>query len=274
MDDLKPQLHYSALSMLWKCGEMYRRRYVENEIIPPAVSMIVGISAHRSAEKNMKNKCTTGELLPLEAVKDIARDAVNHESDNSGITLSEDEVKVGYKKVKGEAIDNAVAFSATHHEKLAPTINPISEDHVEKKWVVTLPDYPVDLAGTIDVEEHNCVRDLKTSGKTPGQSIIDDSDQITAYAMAIYAESKEIPEVCALDYLVKSKSGVKAKTIASTRDKNDFKVFLMRLERSIEVIRKGAFAPTDQGNWWCGPKWCGYATTCPFYRGKKQFTTS
>lgn len=274
MTDQKPQMHYSALAMLGKCGEMYRRRYVENEILPPGVSMLVGTSAHRSAEKDLKNKCATGELLSLDEVKDIARDTINNES-NNGITLAEDEIKAGWKTVKGEAIDKAVAFSEIHHEKLAPILNPISADHVEKKWVVTLPDYPVDLSGTIDVEEPGCVRDLKTSGKTPGQAIADNSDQLTAYALAIYAESKKIPKTCSLDYLVRTKSGtIKTTTITTTRTKEDFKTFLRRLERSVEVIQKGAFAPTDQNNWWCDLKWCGYATTCPFFRGRKQFTTS
>ena len=59
----KPHLSISQLEMLSKCGEQYRRRYIEEEIIPPAVAMLVGRSVDKSVDENLIHKIQTDELL-------------------------------------------------------------------------------------------------------------------------------------------------------------------------------------------------------------------
>ncbi len=91
MSDKKKHLSISQLNMLSFCGEQYCRRYVLQEKIPPGISLLVGISVDDSVNANLGNKIATQELLPLEQVKNIARDTLNHEWDKGEIALDENE---------------------------------------------------------------------------------------------------------------------------------------------------------------------------------------
>ena len=68
---------YSQMAMYERCGIQYRKRYVENRIAPPGVSMIRGRGAHKGREANLTQKKDSGEDLPLSDVLDAARDEVN-----------------------------------------------------------------------------------------------------------------------------------------------------------------------------------------------------
>ena len=95
----RPQLHASTLEM--KCMEQIRRRFIEGEIIPPGVAMVVGTGTHKSIEKNLTSKIVWDELLPVEEVADIARDEVNQAWESSEIRLEPEELEKGLKVVKG-----------------------------------------------------------------------------------------------------------------------------------------------------------------------------
>lgn len=261
----KPQLHVSGLMMLAKCGEQFRRRYIEGEIIPPGVAMIVGTATHRSIRANLQAKIESGRLLGVEATKDIARDALRDEWDK-GVWL-QDEERTRPKATQGEAIDKAVRLSGTHAQRLAPALKPT---HVERKWTVELPGYPMDLVGEIDIQEaHLSVRDTKTSAKSPSADAADRSEQLTMYALAVKTIDHEAPEYVALDYLVDLKSGTKIKTVMSSRAVEDFEPLLRRVENAARVIESGSFVPARPDDWWCNPKWCGFYSSCPFVRRRR-----
>jgi len=268
MEKKKPQLHVSGLETLSRCGEQFRRRYIENEKRPPGIAAIVGTSTHRSIEKNLKSKMTSGNLLSIEEIKDTARDALE-KNWTSGVMLNDKDVKIGIKKCKAEAIDKAVRLSTLHAEKNAPGIMPT---HLERKWMIEIPNYPFDLVGQIDIQEGGLIlRDTKTSGKTPAKTVADDSLQLTAYALAIKIIDGKAPEKVQLDYLIDTKEP-SSQSFPSTRDDEDFRVLLNRIERAIEIIQKGAFQPANQTDWVCNPKWCGWYSVCKFSKQPKQFS--
>ncbi|QDP51261.1 MAG: hypothetical protein Unbinned7913contig1002_16 [Prokaryotic dsDNA virus sp.] len=236
------------------------------ERIPPAVAVLVGKSVHVSAENNLKNKCRNeGALLSLDVVQDLARDTLNKEWSGGGVSLDPEEKSKGVKVVKGEAVDKAVSLSKLHGEELAPVINPVSEDHVEKKFVIEVPGQEYNLAGTLDVEEKDAIRDLKTAKKTPNDSVAHSSDQLSMYALSMFAETGLLPKKLALDYLVNLKTP-KIKTLETTRTKADLQIFLRRIEVSIRLIKSGIFIPCNSDNWCCDVRYCGYATTCPYFK--------
>lgn len=267
----KPQLHLSALDMLSKCGEQFRRRYIEKEKIPPGVAAIVGTGVDRSVTRNLGSKIETKALLSLEEVEAIARDSVANEFDAGGVMLTAEERFAGAAAVKGEAVDKAIRLAGLHAKEMAPALSPT---HVQRAWVLDLKGYPMDLAGTIDVQEAAAtVRDTKTSGKTPSAEIAHQSDQLTMYALAVQVLDGQAPAKVVLDYLVDLKTP-KAVTFESTRSKEDFAVMLRRIENGIRAIEAGVFVPARQTDWWCNEKWCGYAGTCPYFRGKQQIAVS
>lgn len=258
--DGKPQLHQSALDMLSKCGEQYYRRYVLGEKIPPGVAMVIGSATHKSIETNLAEVVRGNAMLPVEQVADVARDELEGLW-KSGVSLSDEELAAGMKAVKGGAIDTAVALSRLHRTDLAPTLTPTA---VERKFVIKLEGFPLDLAGQIDIQEGTArIRDTKTAAKSPSQADADDSIQFTMYGLAAKVLDGAGPTEFALDALVKTKVP-KVATLKTTRTDDDYQMLLRRVERAATIIEKGAFVPARTTDWWCSKRFCGFWSTCPF----------
>ena len=261
--DEKKRLSISQIDMLNRCGEQYRRRYIHGERIPPGISLLVGRATDDSVSRNLQNKIDTGELLEQEEVETIAAEAMATSFVTQEVLFSDEEIQAGIKKVKGQAVDKAVRLSGLHHRSCAPNIEPT---HVQRKWVIELENYPMNLTGVIDVQEGlKSVRDTKTSGKSPNADAANDSDQLTMYAMAGKVLDGTIPESLILDYLVDTKKP-KVVTLVTERTAEDFTPMLARIENAMAAIDRGVFIPCPQTFWLCNPKFCGYANTCAYYR--------
>jgi hypothetical protein len=270
---VKPQLHNSHLVALSLCGERFRLSYLEGLRVRPGIAAAVGSGVHAVAALNLTRKMQGGALMPLEEVRDAARDAFARQWDE-GVALLPSEIEHGAVQVQGEAIDRTVRLSEAHATKLAPAIRP---SHVERAWVVEVEGFPFDLAGEIDVQEDriladdctvvapSSIRDLKTSGKMPTEKLVATSSQLSMYAVAKQALEGELPDRVALDYAVTGKSGaVTVGSFVSSRRPVDIAAFFERLERAAAVIEAQAFTPArPYEDWVCSPTWCGYARTNP-----------
>lgn len=260
----KPQLHVSALEM--KCMEAFRRRYLMNESIPPGIAAIVGTGTHKGIDRNMRHKIETGNLLELDVVADAARDGVNAAWER-GVKLEPEEASLGIKVVKGKAVDKAVRLVTVHHREKAPRINPI---HAERSFTLEINGYPLDLAGTIDIQEATAIRDTKTSGKTPAANCAERSVQLKAYALAVWRIDGKMPSQAFLDYLIDT-SKPKSESFAHEPNEEDFQAVLNRIEVIATAMKEGVFVPVEPTHWCCDPKWCGYYSTCRYVRRPKQF---
>jgi len=189
-----PHISWSQIKMLQRCGKQYEFRYIEGKKIPPGVAAhigssthqsieknlkykIIGSSTHQSIEKNLKYKIEQGELLPLDVVQDIARDALLTNWEMRGVLLLPEEKSKGIKQVKGEAIDQAVALSRLHRVKAAPKIKPVS---VEREWELDIKDVGWSIKGRIDIETPRGIRDTKTAGRSPVKDAAEKDSQLTA----------------------------------------------------------------------------------------------
>lgn len=281
MSSPKIQIHQSMIGMLYRCGEQFRRRYgarfgwaEKEEIIPPGVALITGIATHKSVERNLKSKIETGELLPIEAVKEVAYvEAAGLWTKE--VTLNDDEVE-NKEKTREGSIDMSIALAGLHATELAPILNPKS---VERKWVINLNDYPYDLAGTWDIEEEGSrhietekqsaiIRDTKTAAKSPVANAVHLSEQLTMYSLAKTVCDNELPPFVYLDTLVKTKTP-KIIIQSARRTEHDHAVLMRRIERAMEIIEKGAFTPANTSDWICSSKFCGYFYSCPFASKQK-----
>lgn len=258
------RLSHSALEMLSKCGEMYRRRYIEREKVPPGIALLVGRSVDESVNGNLTAKMSEGELLPLEQVRQIARDTLVTEWEQQGVALSDDEKAKGEAAVRGEAIDKSVGLAELHAAKVAPVLEPTD---VQAKFEIELEGYGAVLSGVVDVVEGpTSLRDTKTASKTPSEDTAYLSDQLTIYALAGRVLRGEIPARLHLDYLVDTKVP-KVVHLETTRTEADFRPVLNRVETALKVIEAGAFVPANPStSWWCSPRWCGFHATCPYVR--------
>lgn len=265
--------------MLSRCGEQFRRHYVEGERIAPAVAIVVGTGVHRGVERNMRAKLENPDGLlsvTFEEVADAARDSVERQW-GFGVELSDDERKAGEAKTKAGAIDKAVRLSEGHFTRLAPEIQPT---HVERQWVLDLKGYDFQLAGAIDIQTieksaslavnsvglFTAVRDTKTSSKTPSGNPAETSIQMTCYSLAVKVSDGALPAAVGLDYLIDLKRGPKIETYWSERKEEDFRPFLDRVAVAHAAMEKGIFMPANPDDWWCSKKWCGYWSTCRYPR--------
>lgn len=263
----RPQLHISALDTLWGCGERFYRIYICKERSDASVAMIVGLAVDKAVNDNMEYKIDTGELLDVEQIRAIAADTFEIEWGLKTIVYRHHEYVRGEAIVKAEAKEKAIRLSVLHHEALAPGIWPT---HVQRSWAVEIPGMPFDLVGTIDIQEgRKRIRDTKSTEQSPNGNIADVSDQLTAYDLAIKViDGFRVNEVV-LDYLINNKVAV-AKTLRSTRNDDDSRIFMNRVENAAEVIGKGAFTPARPADWICSRDFCGFADSCRYFKKPKS----
>lgn len=261
----KFQFHVSALLDMARCGERFRRRYIEGERAPSTPSLIRGTAVHRSVERNLRARLEDPAklaLLPAEEVADIARDAASYEWEN-GVRLTKKESAIGLEKARGELLDRVVRLSLEHRKALAPNIKP---SHVERQWTVDIKGYPFQLAGQIDIQEVSFdVRDTKTSRKTPSGNPAETSIQLSCYALAVQKHDGVLPKSVGLDYLIDLKRGTKIVEFRSDRT-DDFRPFLDRVAIAHAAMEKGIFQPAHPDDWCCSDDYCSFFDSCRYVR--------
>lgn len=274
----KPQLHFSMLEMMYRCGIQWQRRYGHRfgvwdreEIIKPGVALITGSATHVAAAGNLQHKIDNdGALLPIEAVRDLARDAVQGAWD-AGVRLTDDEA-VNPRKTLDAIVDTTVALSELHAASIAPMLTPLA---VEEPFVIELEGYPCDLAGTVDVREFNVLSDLKTAARKPSGNPAE-SMQLAMYSMDYRVRFGVLPLLVQIHTLTKTKVPAVHHHVHTPTD-GWIEPLKARLLRSIEIIDavktgKLPMAPVNSEGpsaWVCSRKYCGYADTCEFFSGRE-----
>ena len=276
----KPQIHASMLTTLSNCPIQFQRRYGarfglwdREEITPPGVAAAIGSSVDASVNYNMIIKKQSIEkqinlVPPLEEVLQIARDEAAGMW-TGGLLLSDEEAEA-LKKTQGDLIDWSVMMSEHHYHEVADLIQPVD---VQKNWVITLENFPVNLSGTIDIVEANQLRDTKTTkGSVPYDFA--HSMQAVVYNLAFKIETGKLPKEFIFDVLVRKdlKRGreVQYKPATMTPKERHFPPLFNRIERLcafFEDIRRGlktfpAVTPSAQSKWICSKAYCGYWPTC------------
>lgn len=152
----------------------------------------------------------------------------------------------------------------------------------------------IDFAGEIDVQEQLTavnenlwkgaipagitVRDSKTSGKSPSSDSAEDSAQLVGYSLATLVMDGMLPQVVALDYLVRTpkKHDLKYVPRETTVDMTDINMFLFRFARAVHswhvACKTGSFLPANPDDWHCSLRFCGYADRCPAFKRPKTVT--
>ncbi len=255
--EVKPHLSYTQLNMLLRCGEQYRRRYLEGEKVPPGSAGALGKSFHLAQEFNYRQKITTKQDLPVKEVKDTFSDSFDIESKN--VLWTPEEAQAGIAKVKGELKDDGIRLVETYHQEVASSTQPES---CEESVTVPLDNFPYDLKCVIDlVDDKRIIHDSKTRGKSPVADEADKSIQLTAYALA-YRVSRQKPEKgLQLDVAVRTKTP-KIVTLPTKRTNEQIGRLLETMTRAAMAIQHGIFLPAPEGAWYCSPKYCGYYGTC------------
>jgi hypothetical protein len=120
----KPHASNTQIEMLCRCGESYRRRYIEGEIIPPGIAALKGTGLHRAAETNMRQKIDSHVDLPAREIVDAAVSAFETQV-HGGLSLTDEEMGRGASIVVGEAKDDVAELADVHARQQAPDYQPI-----------------------------------------------------------------------------------------------------------------------------------------------------
>ena len=261
----RPHISPTQLNMMVRCGEQYRRRYLERDVLPPGIALAKGRAIHASAEQNYRQKIDTRRDLPTQEAAEIAAAAFQREV-KQGIELSAQESLVGKDKTVGQAKDATVGMAVCQIEDIAPRHQPV---YVEQ--TVRLPMAGGrDLLGIIDLaDDQGCVVDLKTSKRKKRQEDADSSLQLTVYCLLYHHLTGQSPTALQFDVVVQTKTKVAAQFLTTKRNAADITTLANRINAFSRSLDAGIFQPAPPDAWWCSAKWCGYARTCPYYSGRE-----
>ena len=252
---MKPHLSPSQLDTIFTCGEAWRRRYIEGEIIPLGIAMIQGTGVHGGAEENFRQKIESHRDLSRTDIVDAAVAAYDNELLGGFVRSAED-------PDVDEARDQVAGLAAVFSESVAPEYQP---RFVEQEVRIVLPG-KYDMLGYLDLaDDHGRVVDIKTVGRSKTQADCDSSDQLTFYAAAHRTLDGNLASEVRLECLVKTKTP-KRTMLSSTRDARSFEILASKINVVSAAIEKGVFLPASPGSWKCNPKYCGYFHTCPYVR--------
>lgn len=247
--------------------EAYRRRYIEGHRIPPGIALSKGKAVHSAAEANFGQKMESFRDLPASDIVDLSVATFDQEIAVPEFDFTDDERDQGTDIVIGKARDSVADMAKIHAEAQAPDYQPIL---VEGEITIPLPDAPRDLLAKIDlIDDQHRVIDFKTAGKSKTQADADSSIQLTIYAAAHHAHYGSSPEDIRLDTIVQTKTKTTRNIVSTERSMVDFQPLANRINVVLHQIDAGIFAPTTPGAWWCGPKWCGYFSTCPYVNAER-----
>ena len=182
-----------------------------------------------------------------------------------GIDATWDAIAAGRKASVGAAKDTAIRLTDLYASRAAPTIMPAL---VESEFTIGLPG-EIELAGRLDVATvDGRVLDLKTRGRSMNQRDADSSVQLTMYAVGYRALAGKPPSGVGLEVLVDT-STPKHQRLVSSRSEGDIAALVARINALAKARSSGAFLPVEAGHWLCGPKYCGYWTSCPFVNSQR-----
>lgn len=264
----KPYLSPTQIDSFTRCGEAYRRRYVEKERIPPGIALLKGTSVHKGAEANNLQKLETRQDLKAQDIVDVAAAEFDSRASKEDVTLAEEEQSRGKSIVLGEALDSTVRMAGAYAGLVAPKYQP---QLVESRQKIEVPEAAHDLLAILDlVDEKDAVVEIKTAGKTGKQEDWDNSVQLSIQALTMVALKGKAPSSIQVEQIVDLKSGPKVVTWQTTRSKPDFDALIQRYSQVSKAITAGIFTPATPGAWWCSPKFCGYWRSCKFVNSERK----
>jgi len=255
-----PRWSASALSTYERCGERYRRRYVERERGPGSVPMAVGTAVHRAAALDNGARLALDQRAKLGELVDVAVAAYDEALDRDRVEAPAPE--------RGEGRDGAAAGARGWGAHVSPSLpRPLAcEERIEADLA------GVRLVGVLDYvtpgPAGDVVGDLKT-GRAPAAGAAARSAQLTLYGILWRAKTGRWPAAVALDHLRPPSAKRRAATWqherqASPRGPGDYAAVVARIGQVQAAVAAGVFLPAGEHEFTCAPRWCEFWPTCRY----------
>jgi len=261
----KPHISPSQVASYTRCGEAYRRRYIEHEIIPPTIALHKGSAIHKGANFNFSQKIKSRVDLKPKEVVDFSVASFESSIKEKDLTLSSEDGSKSKVDIVAQAKDRTAQVAGILIKDSAPKFQPKS---TEEEVYITLPSSSHNLKGFIDLEtEDERIVDYKTSSRaTWNQEKTDRDFQLTFYAMAYRSKNGKDPKEVAVENLIDGGKQVRVAPFVSRRGWNDYDAAIKRLNAVLNGINAGVYSPAHDGAWWCAPAYCGYWHSCPYVK--------
>ena len=275
-DNDKPHLSTSSCNMYCRCGESWRRRYVEGDKSPPVMAIMKGKSVHAAIALNMSQKIRTHEDMVKSDVVDKAVSELTDECKQS-FELSESEQRIGKDETINQAEISVRGLVDAHMDVQAPNYQP---EKVETGFRIELDACSHDFVGYKDMVGHvsdraiefngeRVIVDWKTSKRRPQKGTEHESIQLTAYAADELTDADDNIMV-RIDTLVDRPKTYPNVVQTSWRDASDVRALAHRVNTISVAIDANIFPPALPGSWWCSKNWCGYWDTCPYVNATRE----
>jgi hypothetical protein len=258
-------IHQSSLNTALRCGEQFRRRYIEGHIIPPGIAAGRGTGVHKANEINLKQKVVTKKDLPVSDLQDAARDGFKYAFRN-GVYLPKEE-EAEKNKLLNEGLNDCLRLTKLYRNEVAPQVQPIA---IEEPFSIDVG-LPLLLDGRIDYQEDKTVHDLKSTGKSWSKDQIQKEIQPVFYSF-VHEHERGVRPRFIYHILVALKTQEKLQEQEIIPTDNHYRALFAKLQMFCKMIQTGTFLPANPSSWWCTEKWCGYWHTCPYVGNAKPQT--
>lgn len=261
----KSHISASQIGMYSTCGESYRRRYINGDIVPPSIAMLTGTAGHKAIQINNEQKISSKKSMNANDIKDLISDSVEEQFEKEYI-VTEEEKALSKETIKGN-VKNSLIPLASSIEEASGLYQPIS---VEETSFIEIPSIKQRIKFIMDVEtDDGRIIDNKFSSKKKTQVDADTNPGLTVYTMAYMAKHKKRPSGIQFHNFISSKSKNELAVIDTTRTKEDLTAFYNRIVTVTMAIDSGVFPPAQFGSWKCSPRFCGYYSTCKYVNRSK-----
>lgn len=277
-------LSISSLIEFWSCPEKWRLNQIAKRAGKRVVTcdMLRGTATHAAIETALRQKGTPHTMSVATEV------AAAVEKEWPLVQLRADEQVVGPEISKAHLLREAERAAAAYIKQEVPEINPIG---IETAFDLTHPEWgDWHVIGRLDIVEDGLIRDVKTT-KHPlsksDENVAHDSDQLTMYALAYFAELGKIPKV-QLDYIVLTE---RAHVVSrpSERTTDDLRRIVERVANTIRAIENyhsglthdgidqgpvfNKFSPAVRGRWGaCRANSCQFWSQCGMGGGRSDYS--
>ena len=242
-----------------RCGESFRRRYIEGEIIPPGIAARRGSGAHKAAEVNHRQKIKSGIDLPLGDLKDAARDEYMRLIKEEGVFLTKEELP-SKDQILNDGLNQTIQATEIYREEIAPKIQPV---RVEEKITIEVPGISMPISGTLDAEDDKgFIQDLKVM-KRKDQDWANREPQVGFYYLLRRGSVGDWPTGFKYQFVIPNKEMVHEE-ITTYRNKQQIQVLFRYIQQFLKDLKEGNFKPADPGHYICSSDYCGYWNSCPY----------
>jgi hypothetical protein len=172
-------LSSSSITMLLRCPEQYRQRYILGKKDRPGAAAIWGRADHEAVAMHFGQVIDGKPGLSVADVQDQFITSFDAEVESMG--WSEIDWRGTPSQVAASIKDNGAYLAGLYRQNVADYVQPIG---VELKFAVKQPHWPVEVIGYVDIEEADTLIDRKTTGRTESKPKPDWVVQSRIYQLA------------------------------------------------------------------------------------------